>query len=74
MPPVKNKLLLRPSKITLLVFILIFTACTSLQSTQHISTPTIPTVIEPLLLPTINSSSSTQDLTLTPIVTPDTVK
>ena len=71
MPPVKNKLLLRPSKIILLVFILIFTACTSLQSTQHISTPTIPTVIESLLLPTIDSSSSTQDLTLTPIMTPD---
>lgn len=71
MPPVKNKLLLPPSKIPLLVFILIFTACTSLQSTQHISTPTIPTVIESMLLPTIDSSSSTQDLTLTPITTPD---
>ncbi len=74
MPLANRKFLLLPLYITLMAAILILSACTSLQSTQKVSAPTISTVIEPSIPPTIDNISATQDLTHTPITTPDNTK
>lgn len=71
MLPGNRKFFSHLARISLLVVILILTACTSSQSTQQVSTPTLPGINEPSIPPNTDTSSSIQTLTDTAISTPD---
>jgi hypothetical protein len=73
MPPANKKFLSYPALIYLLVVIPILYACTVPQSTQKVSTPTFPAIIESSIFPTTDTISNTRNLTETIITTPDKI-